>query len=184
MLVYSYCIAADNRIAWVSEEWLEFARQNQAPELTREHVVGRPLFSFVSGAETEYLYYMLLDRVRSLRETVSVSFRCDSPLLRRFMTLRVSPLAKERVQFDGLLVRAEPRQAVSLLDAAAARALGALTICGWCKKVQVDDEWLEVEVAVERLDLFGASQVPRLSHGVCDSCGGDVRRLAEGAGGG
>ena len=174
-----YCIGADNRILQVSDEWLAFARENQAPELTRERVLGRSIFAFISGAETEYLYYLLLDEVRSRRRAVSVPFRCDGASVRRFMRLELSPLEGEVVLCAGVLLKEEPRQAISFLDAMSARSAEAITICSWCKRVRVGEAWLDVESAVERLDLFRSRRLPQQNHGVCESCGGQVRDLVQ-----
>ena len=53
---FSYSIDRDDTIASVSDSWLEFARENQASELTRDRVVGRRLWSFIAGRETRLLY--------------------------------------------------------------------------------------------------------------------------------
>lgn len=176
-MVYRYRIDADNRIAWVSNEWLEFARDNDASELSRDRVVGQPLFSFIWGSETEYLYYLLLDQVRLRSRAVEVPFRCDSPTHRRSMSLRLRPLEKEAVSFEGRLLWEEPRTQVFLLDPAVARSDAILKICAWCKKIDVEGEWLEVEEAVDRLSLFQSPRLPRQHHGVCPGCDQIVHRL-------
>ena len=181
-MVYGYQIGADNRVIWVSDSWLDFARDNRASELTREEVVGRSLFSFISGAETEYLYYLILDEVRTCGATISVPFRCDGPTVRRFMRLLIRPLAGQAVGFEGRMIREEPRPPVSFLDAAVARTAAALTICGWCKRLQVGRDWLGLESAIETLDLFRSARLPQQNHGVCPACRKRVTR-AVGVGG-
>jgi hypothetical protein len=43
-------------------------------------------------------------------------------------------------------------------------------MCGWCKRVYADAKWVEIEEAIERLDLFGISKPPDTTHGICPSC--------------
>ena len=176
---YRYRIGADNRIAWVSDEWLGFAADNEAPELTRDRVVGQSVFSFVWGAETEYLYYLLLDEVRTRQRPLSVPFCCDGPSVRRSMRLLLTPLEAGGVELEGKLLWEEPRARVLLFDPSTPRSDDVLTICSWCKKLLVGRQWLDAEAAIERLDLFAAPGLPRQNHGVCPACSREVREVVE-----
>ena len=43
-------------------------------------------------------------------------------------------------------------------------------MCGWCDRFVVDGEWVEVEEAARRLELFATRELPALSHGICPHC--------------
>lgn len=43
-------------------------------------------------------------------------------------------------------------------------------ICSWCKLVEVESGWLEVEEAIDKLGLFDEPVLPRISHGCCSPC--------------
>ena len=174
--VYTYKVNADDRIDHVSSDWLQFAQENNAPHLNTEAVIGQPIFQFVSNEETRHLYEMILDRVRTRGNEVVVPFRCDSPSVRRFMELEVSPGPHGQVQFQGRILREERRQPMPLLDSSINRDDDFLKVCSWCKRVQAEGEWLEVELAVERLELFNRKRLPQISHGICDDCGINLRR--------
>jgi len=174
--VFSYRVDGEDRIDQVSSEWLDFARENDAPDLDSEAVIGQSIFQFVSNEETRHLYGMILDRVRSRGNEVVVPFRCDGPSVRRFMELEVSPGPEGHVRFQGRIVREEKRQPVPLLDSSINRGDDFLKVCSWCKRVQAEGEWLEVELAVERLELFSRQRLPQLTHGICDECGKSLRR--------
>ncbi|HEY6554556.1 MAG TPA: sensor histidine kinase, partial [Vicinamibacteria bacterium] len=107
--------AADTIIA-VDEAWLDFARANGAPELTREAVVGRPLRPFIAGAETGELATLLVATARRGGAALVVPFRCDSVDERRFMTMTLAAEAGGGVHVCCRLDRAETRAAVPLLD--------------------------------------------------------------------
>ena len=176
---FVYRIDAGNRIVSVTPEWESFARENQAPQLTAEAVCGEPLFRFVCDEETRHLYHLIIERVRREQCTLVVPFRCDGPSVRRFMELTVSPCPDRCVQFEGRIVREEGRETVSLLDSSVRRNMEFVLVCGWCKRVQASGEWLEVDEAVRKLSLFGASDLPLISHGICADCLERVRHELE-----
>ncbi len=164
-------VDSDDRIRSVNADWEAFARENGAPELTAATVVGRPLLDFITGDELQQLHLMLMLRVRVSTEPVDLPFRCDGPRQRRWMRLRISPLADGGLRFEGRIERRAFRDAVPLFDRDAPHSLEEfVTVCSWCKRMLVGEEWVEVEVAVERLALFEREPMPGLTHGICSSC--------------
>ena len=61
---YMYVIDASDRITFVSPEWLRFAETNEAPELTEANVVGKPIWDFVTGADTRTFYEAIYHNLR------------------------------------------------------------------------------------------------------------------------
>lgn len=180
-----YELDAADCISFVSESWLDFARGNGAPELTRERVLGHPLWAFVAGDETRRVYEAIFERVRRMERPVVVPFRCDSPDRFRFMELAIQPSAAGRMECRATLVREQTRPFFSILDRAFPRSERSLPMCSFCRRILVAGaEWLEAEAAVARLDLFDSTRLPRLEYRVCDGCaavarpGGDDERLA------
>lgn len=168
---FSYVIDSDNKIVSVNTDWLSFARENRAPNLAvSEDVIGRSLFDFVSDKETRHLYQMIIERVRNNGETVTIPFRCDSPSLRRFMELEISQQTNSWVQFVGRIIREESRTSVSLFDPEFPRSSEFVVVCSWCKRVNVSGEWLEVEHAVNQMEIFNQAKQPRITHGICSDC--------------
>lgn len=167
---FIYRIDAADRVDFVTADWLDFARDNEAQHLSAETVQGESLFSFIDDPETRHLYKAIIDKVRRTQDSVMVPFRCDSPCLRRFMVLHISPLPHGAIQFEGKLIREEPREHVPLLDAESARSGELIVSCSWCKRIEVDGAWLEVEEAVRRLELFHEPLLPQITHGICGDC--------------
>jgi hypothetical protein len=167
---YVYRIDASDNIAYVDSEWVAFAHENGLTGLTLATVIGKPLTHFIADKETRHLYEMLLQKVRRTQRCVSVPLRCDGPEVRRYMEIRMVPLADDGVELVGVLLRAEPRPIVALLADAQPRSQEKVTICGWCKRISVAALWLEVEEAVARLGLFDSASLPQLTHGICPSC--------------
>jgi len=170
-----YRIDSEDRILFVSHNWLEFANRNGAPNLNGDIVIGRSLWDFVAGKETRYLSSLLFATARANQRTVSFSFRCDSPTCRRYARLSVAPLPYNGLEVSSETIREDIRPYIALLDPRVSRSGEFLTICSWCKRILLaGGEWAEVEVAVSRLDLFGMSLLPQLSHGVCGECMGKI----------
>lgn len=177
-----YRISSQDTILEVNETWTDFAVENDAPDLRASQVLGQPLWRFISGAETRHLYELLLSRVRQTHGTLVLPFRCDAPTTRRFMEMEMTALPDGEIEFVTWLVRAEPRDAVSLLSPAYAHGRTFLTICSWCKRVRLaETAWLEVEDAVARLGLFQLEALPQLTHGACQACYDAVMQTLSGS---
>jgi hypothetical protein len=159
-------VDAEDRITFVDANWVSFAAENAAPALTLEAVKGRLLWDYIADQTSRHLY----------QSPVSVPFRCDGPDCRRFMNMFIVSLEAGAVEFHTVLLRAESRPRVDLLDPDFPRTDKFIIMCAWCKKVQAV-EWLEVEEAARQLHLFEQPRLPQITHGVCPAC---MERLESG----
>jgi len=160
-----------DKIVHVNDDWLAFAGENTAPQLTASLVLDQPIWWFITGQETIYFYKQIFGRLRAGKTPVKFPFRCDSPDCRRFMVMKLSPLSGNAIQFMAQILRQEWRQPMDILDASRDRSEEFLEICSWCKKINIPEQgWGEVEDAIQALDLFGHHSMPRMSHTICDSC--------------
>ena len=133
--------------------------------------LGRSLWDFVAGEEMRKLQRMLVRRVRGSLDGVVLQFRCDGPAVRREMDIRIAPSSGGRlVLFAALLRLEEPREFQPLLDPKAERDEASVEMCGWCDRFAIAGEWVEVEEAARRLQLFQHSQLPAISHDICPDC--------------
>ena len=71
------------------------------------------------------------------------------------------------------------RPPVALLDQTVARSDTIVRMCGWCKRIEVDGVWLDVEDALSRNRMLGAWPVPAVSHGACDACADVLEALID-----
>lgn len=168
---YVYRITPEDVIEFVNDAWLRFAVENDAASLAQE-VIGTSLWNYVSGYIVVQLSKGLLARVRESKCEVTIPFRCDSPSVRRFMQMRVVPLAKGGVEFCNWTEREEPYlERVHLLDPTGPKDPEiVLRMCAWCKTIYVGNSWLELEDAIGRLRLFDLLAEPTITHGICDHC--------------
>jgi hypothetical protein len=165
-----------DKIVRVNDDWLAFARENTAPQLTASVVLDQHIWRFIQGQETSYLYRQIFSRVRAGKSPIKFPFRCDSPDCRRFMEMHVALLPGDAIQFTAHMLREEWRDPVDLLDASRDRSGEFLKICSWCKKINIPGQgWGEIEAAIGPLDLFGHHTTPRMTHTICDSCYGAIK---------
>ena len=168
---FIWTIDDGDKIVHVNDAWLAFAGENTAPQLTAAAVLNQPIWRFIQGQETVYLYNQIFGRVRAGKSPVKFPFRCDSPDCRRFMEMQLTRLPGDAIQFISHILREEWRQPLDLLDSSRDRSGEFLKICSWCKKIHIPGRgWEEIEAAIEPLDLFGHHSMPRMTHTICDSC--------------
>jgi hypothetical protein len=166
----SYAIDDQDRLIKVDEGYYRFAEENGWDGAGAS--LGRSLWDFVAGHDVRKLQRLLLRRIREGVRDVELPFRCDSPDLRREMKIRIAADRSGRVvMFSARIDNEEEReQPQPLLDAEVPRGNELLQMCAWCDRFLVDGEWVEVEEAAKRLELFRHSEMPTLDHGICPSC--------------
>lgn len=169
--ILSYAIDQDDYLVKVDEGYHCFAGEN-GWDRSRESL-GRSLWDFVAGQELAKLQRMLLRRIRGEIRQVELPFRCDGPEVRREMDIKIAAGASGSVVLFSAWMRSEERrpQFQPLLSAEAPRSEETLTMCGWCDRFLVGEEWVEVEEAAARLGLFQRPELPQISHGICPDCG-------------
>ena len=169
---YSYRVDSDDVIVEVSENWKSFVDYNLgADSCLPEQVIGSSLWSHVRDPETRHLYEIILEKVRSEDKILTFPFRCDSPSERRFLELTVYDEGDGTVHFDSAIIRTEPREAVGWLNPNEKRSDEFLRICSMCKKVAIsEEEWVEIEGAMQALRLFEKDLLPQFTHSLCIDC--------------
>jgi len=123
---------------------------------------------FIAGPETRYIFDRILARARD-GVGMTLPFRCDSPTERRHMSLTVTSLGRNEVEFRSRLVEAQPRDSIAVLEPDPPRSESLITLCSWCNRGRIGDRWAEIEEVVAELRLFDAV-VPKLTHGMCPTC--------------
>jgi hypothetical protein len=166
-----YQVDPGDLLVWFNEEWDLFAAENDGILAGSNTVRYRPLWEFISDSETRYIHEIFLRKVRSGRAIRNLSFRCDSPELRRFMEMDIALLADGNVEYRCRILRTDARDPVPFISAGTGTGERLLRMCSWCKKVDVGGGlWLEIEDAIARLDLFSKKNLPAISHGICGNC--------------
>jgi hypothetical protein len=172
-LVYDIVYKIDDidRLVFVNDAWMRFAHLNQAPHLASPEILHTSLWDFIVDRETRLIYSMLFAKVREQAQRLIFSYRCDTPTQRRSMRMELQPQESNHILLLSSVMHEEERTYMPLLDPAMVRATEFVTICSWCKRVELPSGlWVEVEAAVDELTLFDAPILPQLSHGICADC--------------
>jgi len=164
-----YRIDEKGQISFVNGQWTEFAVNNDAPELVGSDVLSRDFWEFITDDTTRYLYAQLVKRAREGHK-VQFEFRCDSPDMRRNVEMRMSRHPSGEVEFDVRVLSVEPRDTCAVLDRRAERSEEFIYACSWCNRIKIDNSWVEVDIAMGKLEAFQGNVIPQGSHGICEDC--------------
>lgn len=170
----SYAIDEEDRLIRVDDGFYSFAEENGWKGAGA--VLGRSLWDFVAGHDVKKVQRLLLRRIREGVREIELPFRCDSALVRREMDIRIAADRTGRVVlFSARLCAERPREEPQpLLDPSYPREDDFLRMCAWCDRFLVKGEWVEVEEAAKRLELFRRAELPMLDHGICPQCNGTL----------
>jgi hypothetical protein len=168
---FIYILDKQGIITDINEDWLAFARENEAEELSLERVLGKHLLDFTEGAQVRYLYQLMLDEVLLRQQALVFPFRCDSPDMRRYMEAEVSCTDNEHIRFCNHIVRCEQRETLNILERDIERSDKIVVMCSYCNKFRSEEgHWLEPEVLLTTRHFMELSAPPGISHGVCKPC--------------
>lgn len=121
------------------------------------------------------LQRMLVRRARGSPDGFELAFRCDGPDVRRELDLRIVPSSSRRlVVFRTRRANEQRRAPQALLDPTAPRGEDSIAMCSWCDRFLVGAEWVEVEEAAARLQLFRRSEMPQIVHRICPRCSAEL----------
>ncbi|MEJ5300469.1 MAG: hypothetical protein WHS38_05710 [Thermodesulforhabdaceae bacterium] len=166
-----YRVDNSDRLIFVNEEWFRFAEDNDASHLASPFIIGKSLWDLITDQEVRAIYSAILSRVRQTGKPISFNFRCDAPSCRRYMLMTILPVGKGIVEFQSRILKIEYRKPVRLLLKNVSREETFIVVCSWCKRVKAkEDLWLEVEEAINMLDLMTKPKLPKISHGICLDC--------------
>lgn len=167
----SYRVDREDRIVEVNGAWCEFAAANRGEALLPPTILGRVLWEMIADPGTRHLYQTLVERVRTLGRIAEFPFRCDAPAERRWYRMQLEPGTDGSVSFRTALIRSEARQPIILLDPGAPRSEELIRMCAWCVRVaSAKGQWQDLESAVRERAVLEALPVPRVSHGICETC--------------
>jgi hypothetical protein len=177
----SYELDDQLRLTAVDDGWIRFAMENGAPELVPPAPIGKSVLDAVSDRTTRLLYNEAFALAARSGRPIVLPIRCDSPQVRRQLELTITPTPGKGFHVDSLLRSATPNPGGELLDPSAPRDPGTLMrLCSWCKRMEADGEWYEIDEAARRLTLFERRELPLLTHGMCKACEAEIRTVLDG----
>lgn len=166
----TYWLDRDDRIVKVGGAWDRFALDNDGPAARADAVVGRPIWDFVVGDASRMWLESLLGYARLHDATITRRYRCDSPDVRRYLSMTVVREGRHHLRVEHLVESVEPRERIVGIAAASNRAAGTRLRCSICGRIKGDDAWREPEDAA----LADRPDAPRseftVIYSVCAEC--------------
>lgn len=164
----TYWVDKDDVIVDASSDWDEFALENGGLAVLREHVIGEPLFRFITGDPTRMLTDTLLQRVRHSGQELTRCYRCDSPELKRYMEMTLSPEEGSLLRLHHRVVKVEPLDPVVPFEFGGHLLSDVMARCSMCNRVRAKGAWHEGDEAV-RLGHVKSGGL-RVIYSVCGDC--------------
>ena len=179
---YRYRLDANDVLVEVDARWLAFARENGAMGLNRDAVLGRSIWEFIKGETVIAIYKAIHERVRRDADSAVFPFRCDSPNLRRYMRMTITPGRHGELLYETVMERAIPQRPLAMLDAQRPRSAQSLDVCSCCKRAMLEGiGWLDLEDVSFRLGLLEAASVPEVRHALCPRCANAIHNSSNGS---
>jgi len=170
-----YVLDDDDRILEVGGDWDAFARANDGLSLCDGSVIGSRLWDHVHGPELQDLLGKVLWRARWSDQPIHVNLRCDSPDCVRHLELTLDGTEPNRLVVRSRVAREVARS--SWKSGLYPQPL--MQTCSWCNRYHVRGTWMEIEEALQMLDVADNDSIPPTTHGICPECAGQLRRLAQ-----
>lgn len=140
-----YELDVNNNIVAVNQSWQSFALANNAPELSHDHVIGKPLMQYISGNITKRFWETFLEKVRLANAVMHLNYRCDSPDLKRFMQIKAYRNESDGLYFESILLRTESRPINIYFKRAQQRGADTKVRCSFCNNILHKNHWIEAE---------------------------------------
>ena len=172
--IFFYEIDENDIIVNVSKRtWNTFYMQNVEGNNSclSYNLKNTSLWKYITNQEMISLYKLIIENIRKYKKSIILPFRCDSDSERRYLDLEISPIENKKIQFKSKIVATEKRDKVNLFDDYLPKMDISLNVCSMCKFVEYEKgAWCEVELAIEKLNLFNMKEVPKISHSLCPFC--------------
>jgi hypothetical protein len=157
-----YRIDSHDRLVYADGAFHRFADAVGVPELPAEWI-GQSLWTCFADDELLAVFMALVARARGGR-TVAFTTRCDSPSLQRSVDMEISPWDDGGVEFRCTLGTA------ALHGEDPAERGDLLRLCAWCYRAESEGEWHDIEHVVADQHLLELTDMPVVTHGICDAC--------------
>lgn len=165
-----YTIDADNRLLEVGGPWDAFALENGGEQAVANKVTGHEIWNFVDGFETQSYLNTLFFFCRRGSTQFETTYRCDSPVERRLVRMKIEPRDD-----DVLLVRHRLVSSTRFTNSdkvATIQDMLGKTRCSTCCRFMIKDTWI---------DPFAVLDVKNfpISHTFCPDCKATAREQLE-----
>jgi hypothetical protein len=141
----AYWLDREDRIVRVSGGWDAFALENEGEKAVSERVTGRKLFEFITGDTTRMWMSAIIGLARVSGKELERQYRCDTPLIQRYMRMRIVPEKNGELRLEHIVFREKERSKPVFFVTGGARETVMDRRCSMCGRVFRDGVWIEAE---------------------------------------
>jgi len=159
-----YRLDRHDRIVGTGGPWIQSAPAG-ADGVATAQVLGSSIYDHVAGHFTRKFLKAFLGEARSSAGQARQTYRCDSPLLRRFVEMRATPEGEDRLLVSHQTIDEQPLPfPIQIMQASRQRA--SRLRCSLCNRLRRKSEsvWQEPEDSLDR------GQTALVIHTVCEDC--------------
>ena len=132
-------------IVAIDGPWDRFALDNDGAAACTERVIGQPLLRFVCGDDARMWIDTLLQLASLTGEPLERLYRCDSPELRRFMSMRVVAEDTGMIRVEHRLLAVQQRFRPVRFQPVMGSHPALRLRCSVCGRINHQDSWQEAD---------------------------------------
>ena len=137
-----YLLDDQDRISDAGGEWIAYTDEGCDQIARPENIIGRNLFSYVSGTKTTALLRSLFGRSRREGSIVRSEYRCDSPVISRLFRMTIVPQYDGSLEIGHCLLETGTNTAPNEINV----TIAAEACCSICCRYLVDGTWIETQM--------------------------------------
>ena len=164
-----YWLDGNDKIILVSPSWDQFALDNDGEHVISSDILGKTIWEFVHGDVTRMWLETLFTLARLRGTPVVRPYRCDSPNIRRYMSLNIALENSNVLRVEHIILSTEPREIPVYMQAAKRLSTNFNLRCSICGRMEFETSWVEPEdhPGAENKSQAGSFQV---IYTVCKDC--------------
>jgi hypothetical protein len=178
--VVEYRLDECDRITEVNHNWKRFALENGGENLIAEKVIGRSLRDFISGDITRMFVSALLQSTRMTGRERTVTYRCDSAEVKRYMAMDIVPVSSGELISRHRVLRELKLPVAMPFSAIKSGEKTLIKRCSMCNRLAKEGSPPVEPEDAERLGWLGSPANALVIYFVCKNCAEMVTRTRAG----
>lgn len=170
-----YEVDHENNIICLSANWDDRVLKQQTPELLSQEIMGKPLASFFLDQLTIMFVTSMLDSARLKQMSIKKPYRCDTPSLKRYMMMKVTPFDNDSVRVSHYLLKSIPWKYVTHFRASRehqpviAQPEQKVVRCSLCNNVKHENDWITQDAFLTQNPKWIDQEIPTI-YSLCERC--------------
>ncbi|ADR19535.1 hypothetical protein [Calditerrivibrio nitroreducens] len=136
-------------------------------EILAKQYIGKNYFDSTYDEMLKKILSKIFDAVRKKGSPFKTTYRCDNEVELRLYELKITPMVNNILKLKHELINTTKRE--TKLNFSSTSDI-IYTMCAWCNKIKYQDNFIELEDAVNKMHLLEYNFLPKFSHGICPDC--------------